>query len=1291
MADRYWVGGTGNWDGTAGSKWALTSGGAGGQAVPTSADDVFFDAASGANTVTIGAGTAICDSLTMTGFTGTLAFGSNSITCAGSGANTFVGATTYSVTGTPLINITGTGTLTIVPGTVTEANSISFTINNAASNAIGIGGAVRNLTFAGSYTGNLTNGARTIYGNLTLKSGMTLSAGTNPTGFSATSGTQTITSAGLTLDFPINLSGTATYQLVDDLAVGTATTRNFTLTSGTLDLNNRTLTIFGSFVSGNTNIRSILFGTTGNITLTYNNAAGGTIWSASTATNLSITGTPKVNITGNSTAGTRTLGHANTAGGTEANAVSFNISAGSDSITITGNSLAKDLTFSGTFTGTINNNTRTLFGNLTYKTGMTIGAGTFVTSLSATSGTQQITSAALNLDFPITFAGTATYRLLDDLSVGTATSRTITLTSGTLDLNDLTLTNFGVFTSTNSNTRSIAFGTTGNYTNTYNLGGALTIFNMAIATNFSITGTPTVNVTGNSTSGTRRLDYGNTNAPASPEANSISFYITAGSDNIQISSTSYIRNLDFTGSFTGSLVNSTRSIYGNYILNSSMTITAGTLGTSFLATSGTQLIRTFTRNLDFPITFNAPGAIVQLQESLSVGTATSRAIALTAGTLDLNDQSFTIFGSFSSNNGNTRTIAFGTGQFYFSNTAASWRTDNAVGLTMTGSKTVNFTYSGSVGTRSLVNTNASGSAATAINLNVTAGTDIVTGQGFFNNVDFTGYTGAAGFGGNIVGNLKYGAGMTNISSTNTIFQNWTGTQTFTSNAVTCDASLSISAESGITAASCVGTTATVTHGTLSNFSYPVGSTINIASVTPAGYNGTFTVTAATLSSVSYTVGSTLAVGTAFGRISLPTTLQLVGPLTVGSTRTTAFNAGTFDLNNQSFTTGALDADAPNTKTILFGTAEITVTGNNRAVCGTGGNVAAYPFTYTGTGRINCVYSGSVGTRTIGHSGTTEANNLNYFISAGSDTFQINGNRTYKEIDFTGFTGTVTITGTGGAAIYGDFTAPVAGAAVGFTGNTLGISFQSSGTQTFTTNGYTFDCPISKFVTSGTLVLADDLNMIASVSTGQFSLGSGTLNSNGKNITCDNFNFNNTATKTLTLTNSTVTITGGASNSGFVGSNSSTTYNLTGSNIVFTTSGTALFSGSGTTTTFPTVTMSGSGQLILGGTSSNFTITNLNNTVQPCTISISAVSTRTNVTNFNLSGTAGNLVTLNSTVAGTQANIRKSSGIVNAQYMYIQDSLADGGAEWNAVNSTNVSNNTGWNFLTTNSGNFFLLF
>ena len=45
MADRYWIGGTGNWSNTA--HWDAHSGGAGGDTVPTSSDNVFVDSASG--------------------------------------------------------------------------------------------------------------------------------------------------------------------------------------------------------------------------------------------------------------------------------------------------------------------------------------------------------------------------------------------------------------------------------------------------------------------------------------------------------------------------------------------------------------------------------------------------------------------------------------------------------------------------------------------------------------------------------------------------------------------------------------------------------------------------------------------------------------------------------------------------------------------------------------------------------------------------------------------------------------------------------------------------------------------------------------------------------------------------------------------------------------------------------------------------------------------------------------------------------------------------------------------
>lgn len=49
-ANRYWVGGTGNWSAT--SSWAATSGGAGGETVPTSGDNVIFDSLSNATDYT---------------------------------------------------------------------------------------------------------------------------------------------------------------------------------------------------------------------------------------------------------------------------------------------------------------------------------------------------------------------------------------------------------------------------------------------------------------------------------------------------------------------------------------------------------------------------------------------------------------------------------------------------------------------------------------------------------------------------------------------------------------------------------------------------------------------------------------------------------------------------------------------------------------------------------------------------------------------------------------------------------------------------------------------------------------------------------------------------------------------------------------------------------------------------------------------------------------------------------------------------------------------------------------
>jgi hypothetical protein len=93
---------------------------------------------------------------------------------------------------------------------------------------------------------------------------------------------------------------------------------------------------------------------------------------------------------------------------------------------------------------------------------------------------------------------------------------------------------------------------------------------------------------------------------------------------------------------------------------------------------------------------------------------------------------------------------------------------------------------------------------------------------------------------------------------------------------------------------------------------------------------------------------------------------------------------------------------------------------------------------------------------------------------------------------------------------------------------------------------------------------------------------------------------------------------------------------------------------------------------------NQSIYSLKNSVSPATILLSSAVTYT-LDFFELSGTAGNLVTIDSTTNAAHT-FSKSSGVVDADYLSLEYSTATGGASWYAgANSTNVGNNTGWIF------------
>jgi hypothetical protein len=380
----------------------------------------------------------------------------------------------------------------------------------------------------------------------------------------------------------------------------------------------------------------------------------------------------------------------------------------------------------------------------------------------------------------------------------------------------------------------------------------------------------------------------------------------------------------------------------------------------------------------------------------------------------------------------------------------------------------------------------------------------------------------------------------------------------------------------------------------------------------------------------------------------------------GDTATFDANSGTGTVTlNYNPTIQSLGMSAY-TGTLAFGTQNISV--NNTGTVFTGGT----GYTLTGTPVINATNAGAI---TISAGASSEANSISFNITTSSGIVTITGS--VKNLNFTGYTGALAANT---RTIYGNLTISTGMSLTA--GTTITTFGATSGTQSITSNAKTLDFPVTINGVGGTVQLVDALTLGSSRT---LTLTNGTFNSNAKSVTVGAFAANNTNTKTVTITNSTITIlSGNATTVGFNITATGSSINLAGSSIIFTTSSVAIFYGGGNAFTYPQVTMSGTGQLIIGASSANTNITTLTNTVQPCTISLRSTGATTTVTNFNVNGTAGNLVTLNCDVAGTARTISKTSGTVNALYLNVQDSTATGGAKWYANSSNDLGNNTGWN-------------
>jgi hypothetical protein len=496
-----------------------------------------------------------------------------------------------------------------------------------------------NITKTGAMT--LASGTQTprIFGNLTLQAA-TVTTGSGILTYAAYGVTSTITSNTATFAPPLTVNSTTGGITFADgfTQPNTVTT---VLTNGTLNVNGFTLTT-GLFISNNNNTRAIAFGT-GKIVLT---ATSGVIFNIA-GSNITATGTnPLIQATVGG-AGTRTIFMS--ANG-EANAISVDVTSGSDIISLgTTSGSYKNVDFTG-FTGTFSiANSISVFGNWNFG-GVTAVSGSSTISFAATSGTKTITSNGVSFPGSTNFNGVGgTFQLQDPCTV--PATNTTNLTNGTLDLSSYTLTT-GLFASSNSNTRTLAFGTgkivlTGRDTNVYST---------SIATGLTLSGTRTVEITGVGIGGeTRTVSGGNVATGGGSAANAANLYIKAGADIFSPGTAARAYGtLDFTG-FSGSLItNASPQIYGDLVLSTGMTITAGTGLFTFAATTA----KTITNNnvtINSDITFDGIGGTFACQDALTLGS--TKALTMTNGTLQLKSGTTNTVGSFATSGTNQKFLS----------------------------------------------------------------------------------------------------------------------------------------------------------------------------------------------------------------------------------------------------------------------------------------------------------------------------------------------------------------------------------------------------------------------------------------------------------------------------------------------------------------------------------------------------------------------------------------------------------------------------------------------------------
>jgi hypothetical protein len=451
-----------------------------------------------------------------------------------------------------------------------------------------------------------------------------------------------------------------------------------------------------------------------------------------------------------------------------------------------------------------------------------------------------------------------------------------------------------------------------------------------------------------------------------------------------------------------------------------------------------------------------------------------------------------------------------------------------------------------------------------------------------------------------------------------------------------------------------------------------GSLILNAAITLSGATTFYLMarSASSLTAAGVTFTQSIAIiGT--GTYTLNNTFITTGPLGLALTRG-GLNLSTFALTAFSFSQAASTTLTYNTQNIVtltgYGTDILSISGGTR--------------TGTGTLTFNTTFTGS--TATTMSVTATEATAPNVSITAGTYALAMEGS--YNTVTFTGFSGSISA-GSSSAAIYGNYTVS---SGMSFTASTgTSITFAgTSGTKVITTNGKAFNRSIT-FNGAGAVFLLVGSMSTGTVATRTLTLSAGTLGLGGYAVTCGTFSSSTTSVRTLAFEGSTLTVIG----SGATAFSTATTTNFTvsGTGIISMTSALAkTFAGGGNVFT-ASLNQGGTGALTITGSN---TLYNITNTVQPTSVLFTPSTTTTFTEDFDLNGTAGNLVTVGTVGSTGTFTVSKSIGTIGVNFLSLSRSTATGGAVWYAGgDSTNGGNNNGWTFATFagNTSGFFAFF